>query len=244
MAAAEAVGGESTDILPLAVALECIHTYSLVHDDLPAMDNDDLRRGKATAHKIFGEAVAILAGDALLTFGLGVLSTPEVSRMYRLDRLVPVIHELSVAAGSTKLIAGQVMDMVFEGKEVTPETVHSIVANKTGSLIRASLVCGAMLAGAYSEEIRMLGGYGELLGAVFQIRDDLLDIEGDPEKMGKAIGKDDKRGKATLPRVIGTEKTIEMMQSMITSALATIEPLGTKAEPLIAVGKYIGKRTS
>ncbi len=244
MAAAEAVGGESTDILPLAVALECIHTYSLVHDDLPAMDNDDLRRGKATAHKIFGEAVAILAGDALLTFGLGVLSMPEVSRMYRLDRLVPVIHELSVAAGSTRLIAGQVMDMVFEGKEVTPETAHSIVANKTGALIRASLVCGAMLAGADSEQIRMLGDYGELLGAVFQIRDDLLDIEGDPEKMGKAVGKDDKRGKATLPRVIGTEKTIGMMQSMITSALATIGPLGTKAEPLIAVGKYIGKRTS
>ncbi|MBI5250390.1 MAG: polyprenyl synthetase family protein [Desulfomonile tiedjei] len=244
MASAEAVGGKPAEILPLAVALECIHTYSLVHDDLPAMDNDDLRRGKPTAHKVFGEAVAILAGDALLTFGLGVLSLPNVARMYRLDRLVPVIHELSVAAGSTRLIAGQVMDIVFEGKEVTPEIVGSIMANKTGALIRASLVCGAMLAGGDSEEVGILGRFGELLGTVFQIRDDLLDIEGDPAKLGKAVGKDNTRGKATFARVVGTEKTIEMMQTLTTSALETIEPLGKRVEPLIAVGKYIGIRTS
>jgi geranylgeranyl diphosphate synthase, type II len=244
IAAAEAVGGKSSDVLPLAVALECIHTYSLVHDDLPAMDNDDLRRGKATAHKIFGEAVAILAGDALLTFGLGVLCLPEVSRMYRLDRLMPVMHELSVAAGSARLIAGQVMDMTYEGMEVTPEIVQCIVANKTGALIRASLVSGAMLAGGNPDEVRLLGTFGELLGAVFQIRDDLLDIEGDAATMGKAVGKDDKRGKATYPSLLGAEKAVGIMQSMITSALATIEPLGTRAEPLVAIGKYMGKRKS
>lgn len=244
MAAAEAVGGKSADVLPLAVSLECLHTYSLVHDDLPAMDDDDWRRGKPTAHKMFGEAVAILAGDALLTFGLGVLALPEVTRTYRPERLLCVIRELALAAGSTRLIAGQVMDLMYEGKEVAPEIVDAIVTNKTGALIRASLLCGAILAGGTPEEFRMLGRFGELLGAVFQIKDDLLDIEGDPAKMGKAVRKDQERGKATFPRLLGAEKAAEMMQSMTTAALETIEPLGEKAEALIAVGKYIGKRTS
>lgn len=244
MAAAEAVGGTAVDVLPLAVALECIHTYSLVHDDLPAMDNDDLRRGKPTAHIAFGDAVAILAGDALLTLGLGVLSLPSVARMYRLDRLVAVIHELSVAAGSTKLIAGQAMDILCEGKEVGPEIVESIVANKTAALIRASLVCGATLSGGQAEDIQMLGTFGELLGAVFQMRDDLLDIEGDPERLGKAVNKDRKRGKATYPGVVGTEKTLETMQLMISSALDAIKPLGKRADPLIALGNYVVKRTN
>lgn len=244
MAAAEAVGGAAVDVLPLAVALECIHTYSLVHDDLPAMDNDDLRRGKPTAHIAFGDAVAILAGDALLTLGLGVLSLPSVARMYRLDRLVAVIHELSVAAGSTKLIAGQAMDILCEGKEVGPEIVESIVANKTAALIRASLVCGATLSGGQAEDIQMLGTFGELLGAVFQMRDDLLDIEGDPERLGKAVNKDRKRGKATYPGVVGTEKTLETMQLMISSALDAIKPLGKRADPLIALGNYVVKRTN
>lgn len=244
MAAAEAVGGKSADVLPLAVSLECLHTYSLVHDDLPAMDDDDLRRGKPTAHKMFGEAVAILAGDALLTFGLGVLTLPDVVRTYRPERLLCVIRELSLAAGSTRLIAGQVMDLMCEGKEVAPEVVDAIVTNKTGALIRASLLCGAILAGGSPEELRMLGKFGELLGVVFQIRDDLLDIEGDPAKMGKAVRKDDKRGKATFPRLLGAQKAAGMMQSMTTAALETIEPLGEKAEALITIGNYIGKRTS
>ncbi len=244
MAAAEAVGGEATDVLPLAVSLECIHTYSLVHDDLPAMDDDDLRRGKPTAHKVFGEAVAILAGDALLTFGLGVLASPEVMRIYPPERLLRVISELCTAAGPSRLIAGQVMDLMNEGKDVAPEVVEAIVANKTGALIRASLLCGAILAGGTPEEAQMLGKFGELLGVVFQIRDDLLDIEGDPVKMGKAVRKDQGRGKATFPRLLGLQKATGIMQSVTTTALETIKPLGDKAEPLITVGNYIGKRTS
>jgi geranylgeranyl diphosphate synthase type II len=181
------VNGGPPGVLPLAVALECIHTYSLIHDDLPAMDDDDLRRGKPTAHKVFGEAVAILAGDALLTFAFGLLTSPGVVRIYRPERLLGVIGELAVAAGSEKLIAGQVMDVMSEGKSPDAETVEYIVRCKTGALIRASLTSGARLAGGSREQIAILGQFGEKLGAVFQIKDDLLDLEGDPAKLGKAV---------------------------------------------------------
>ncbi len=146
MAAAEAVGAAADSVLPLAVSLECVHTYSLIHDDLPAMDDDDLRRGKPTSHKVFGEAVAILAGDALLTMAFGILGSAEVGRLYRHDRLLAVIGELAYAAGSDNLVAGQVMDMISEGKPIDEKTVDFIVRKKTGALIRASLTCGARLA--------------------------------------------------------------------------------------------------
>ncbi|AFM24203.1 polyprenyl synthetase family protein [Desulfomonile tiedjei] len=244
MAAAEVVGGSGKQVLPLAVALECIHTYSLIHDDLPAMDNDDLRRGKPTVHKVFGEAVAILAGDALLTYGLGVLSLPEVSRTYRAENLLAAIRELALAAGSTRLIAGQVMDILCEGKDVDKHMVEYIVRNKTGALIRASLVCGATLVDGELERIEVLGKFGDLLGMIFQIRDDLLDIEGDPVKMGKAVQKDGDRGKATLPRLLGAERTEEIMYSLIRNAEDTIRPLGETANPLVQITHYIGKRVS
>lgn len=244
MAAAEVVGGSENQVLPLAVALECIHTYSLIHDDLPAMDNDDLRRGKPTVHKVFGEAVAILAGDALLTHGLGVLSLPEVSRTYRAENLLAAIRELSLAAGSTRLIAGQVMDILCEGKDVDKNVVEYIIRNKTGALIRASLVCGATLADGDFERIEVLGQFGDLLGMIFQIRDDLLDIKGDPAKMGKAVQKDGDRGKATLPRLLGPERTEEIMHSLMRSAEDIIRPLGEAAHPLVEITHYIGKRVS
>lgn len=244
MTAAEIVGGAAENVLPLAVALECVHTYSLIHDDLPAMDDDDFRRGKPTAHKEFGEAIAILAGDALLTLAFGVLSSAEVSRSYRPERLLQVIGELAFAAGSNRLIAGQVLDVACEGKQVPEEMVETIIRSKTGALIRASLICGAALAGGSRDEITLLGRYGEDLGAVFQIKDDLLDLEGDPQKMGKAVRKDDRRGKATYPNLLGKEKARGIMRERMSAALETIRPMGPRAEILSAIGRYVGERVS
>jgi geranylgeranyl diphosphate synthase type II len=244
MAAAQAVGNDAGSVLPLAVSLECIHTYSLVHDDLPAMDNDDMRRGKPTLHKVFGDAVAILAGDALLTFAFSLLTSPAVTRVYRADRLLAAIHDLATAAGSTNLIAGQVMDIMSEGKAVDSEIVNNIMKSKTGALIRASLTCGARLAGGDLREIRLLGQYGECLGQVFQIRDDLLDLEGDPEKLGKAVKKDQQRGKATYPRLFGEEKTRALMRDLMDAAVETIKPLGDKADLLSGLVRYVGQRIS
>lgn len=244
MTAAEVVGGAAEDVLPLAVALECIHTYSLIHDDLPAMDNDDFRRGKPTAHNVFGEAVAILAGDALLTVAFELLTSPATARCYRPERLLSVSHELAVAAGSRGLVAGQVMDVLNEGKAVSLETVDSIVKAKTGAMIRASLTCGARLAGADASQVQILGRYGDYLGAVFQIRDDLLDLEGDPKKLGKAVKKDRSRGKATYPTLLGAEQTREMIINLVNSAIEVVDHLGDVAEPLILIARYVGERTS
>ena len=244
MAAADAVNGGGSSVLPLAVALECIHTYSLIHDDLPAMDDDDLRRGKPTAHKVFGEAVAILAGDALLTFAFGVLTSPGMMRVHQPERLLGVIGELAFAAGSENLIAGQVMDIMGEGKPPDAETVGAIVRCKTGALIRASLTSGARLAGGSREQVGILGEFGEKLGAVFQIKDDLLDLEGDPTKLGKAVKKDQQRGKLTYPMLLGREQARGMMQELLDSGLRTIQPLGGKAECLKLIAEYVGQRIS
>lgn len=242
MVAADAVNSGGPGVLPLAVALECIHTYSLIHDDLPAMDDDDLRRGKPTAHKVFGEAVAILAGDALLTFAFGVLTSSGVARVYQPERLLGVIGELAVAAGSENLIAGQVMDIMGEGKAPDAATVGAIVRCKTGALIRASLTCGARLAGGSQEQIGILGQFGEKLGVVFQIKDDLLDLEGDPAKLGKAVKKDQQRGKLTYPMLLGKEKARGMMQELLDSALRTTHLLGGKGECLKLIAEYVGER--
>jgi geranylgeranyl diphosphate synthase type II len=242
MAAAEAVNGNVEGVMPLAVALECIHTYSLIHDDLPAMDDDDLRRGKPSLHKVFGEALAVLAGDALLAFAFEILTAPGVRRIHPPDRLLPVVNELAAAAGSCKLVGGQAVDILSEGREVDEETVRYIVKSKTGSLIRASLICGARLAGGRNEELDLLGRYGELLGMVFQIRDDLLDLEGDPAQLGKAVNKDRERGKATYHEILGKERTVAMMTDLVNRALEIIEPLGPNADPLLALGKYVSER--
>ncbi len=244
MASAEAVGSQAESVLPLAVALECIHTYSLIHDDLPAMDDDDLRRGKLTAHKVFGEAIAILTGDALLTFAFEILSSPWAVRLYRPERLLTAIQDLSVAAGPRKLVAGQALDILSEGEEVNEQAVEFIVRAKTAALIGVSVTAGALLSGGDSRQIELLGRYGECLGMAFQIRDDLLDLEGDPEKLGKAVKKDESRGKPTYPNLFGKEETREMMARLLDSALEAIKPLGPKAEPLVLIGRYVGERSS
>jgi geranylgeranyl diphosphate synthase, type II len=242
MEAAEVVGGSYKSVMILAAALECVHTYSLIHDDLPAMDDDDLRRGKPTLHKVFGEAVAILAGDALLTFAFEAISSPTAARACRAEQLLGVIYELAYASGFRRLIKGQFLDISSEGKPVDAETVDCIVSSKTAALIRASLTCGALLAGGSVEEIEILGCYGENLGKAFQIRDDLLDIEGDPNKLGKAVRKDQQRGKATFPGLLGIEIAREMIQKHLSIALEAISPLGEKAAILSKIGKYIGQR--
>lgn len=244
IAAAQAVGGSRESVRYLTAALECIHTYSLIHDDLPAMDNDDMRRGKATAHKVFGEAVAILAGDALLTFAFEILTSPGSVRTCRPDVLLSALADLSAAAGSEKLVAGQVLDITCEGQDVPVSTVESIIKRKTGALIRASLTCGARLGGGSGPQIESLGRYGDYVGAVFQIRDDMLDLEGDAASLGKAVKKDSDRGKATLPKLLGKQKTVETMISMLGSALEEIKPFGENAEPLAMIAKYIGERLS
>ena len=238
----EIVGGNAVDAIPLAVALECIHTYSLIHDDLPAMDDDDTRRGKPTLHKVFGEAVAILVGDALLTFAFDVMSSPEAVRTYPSQILVQAIHHLAVAAGFGGLIQGQFLDVVSEGKDVDKETVNAIITGKTGALIKASLVCGALLAGGSAQQLRLLGKFGEHLGVVFQIKDDILDIEGDPDDLGKAVLKDQKKGKATLPAIVGLQVAKDVMQAHIAHALGVLEPFGEKASTLSQLCVYLGQR--
>ncbi|MCX5862415.1 MAG: polyprenyl synthetase family protein [Deltaproteobacteria bacterium] len=244
MEAAEVVGCDHKTVLPLAVALECIHTYSLIHDDLPAMDDDDLRRGKPTLHKVFGEALAILAGDALLTFAFEVMSSPVTVGFYRPGRLLAVIHELALASGAGRLIGGQFLDISSEGKPVDATTVESIVANKTAALIRSSLTCGALLAGGSAEEINILGRYGDNLGVVFQVKDDLLDLEGDRTELGKAVKKDQQRGKATFPRLLGRQGAREKMQAHINIAVDALRPLGDKSAVLAQMAVYIGERVN
>lgn len=244
IAAAETVGGDSGSVLPLAVAIESVHTYSLVHDDLPAMDDDDLRRGKPTAHKVFGEAIAILAGDALLTFAFGLLTSPRTMRMFRLEHVLAVVHELALASGSERLIAGQVLDISSEAKRVDSETVGQIMSLKTAALIRASVTCGARLGGGNEDQIRSLVNYGECLGRAFQIKDDLLDLDGDPAKLGKAVKKDSSRGKATYPRLFGKARAKDMMHELIQEAVRSVAPLGDQARMLGEIAKYVGDRVS
>jgi geranylgeranyl diphosphate synthase, type II len=244
VAAAEAVVGSGESVLPVAVAAESVHTYSLIHDDLPAMDDDDLRRGKPTVHKAFGEAVAILAGDALLTFAFEVLSSPHVMRTTRPERVGAAIGEIAHAAGSRGLIAGQVLDVSGEGRPIDESSVDAIVQGKTAALITASLTAAALFVGAGPLETGALRRYGASLGCAFQIKDDLLDLEGDPLTLGKAVGKDAGRGKATYPRLLGAEKAKEKMQGLVDAALDEIRLFGERAMPLAMIAKYVGERIS
>ena len=242
--AAEIVGADPGCAIPIAVAIECIHTYSLIHDDLPAMDDDDLRRGKPTAHKVYGEATAILAGDALLNLAFEILAGEFTLRTCRHDRLLRAICALSKSTGSYGLIAGQVVDMLSEGQTVEPWQVDYIMRRKTASLIRASLESGAIVGGGSKSQIDTLGLFGEKLGVAFQIRDDLLDHEGDSMELGKSVGKDLGRGKATYPATIGMEKSRILMNEEIESAIRLLDVFGDRAVFLKLIASYIGKRSN
>jgi geranylgeranyl diphosphate synthase type II len=240
LAAAEACRGKLNDALPLACALECIHTYSLVHDDLPSMDNDDFRRGRPTCHKIFGEGIAVLAGDALLTLAFEIVSNAKPSRRYDIATL---LREVAVAAGSQKLIAGQVADLEAEGKQVKRQQLQFIHKNKTAAILKTSVRVGAMSANANAATLSAISGFGERLGLAFQIIDDILDVTQTTEVLGKSAGKDVVAKKATYPAVIGLEKSRAEARLLTREAHNALSVFSSDdAEPLHALANYLLER--
>lgn len=243
LAACEAVGGQIAVAMPAACAMEMIHTYSLIHDDLPAMDDDDFRRGRPTNHKVFGEAIAILAGDGLLTEAFKLLSDPRFTGSTDPAITLAVIQEIARCAGTYGMVGGQVVDMESEGKaEMDLPTVQYIHTHKTGALIKASVVAGALLGGADQQQLAAIRRYGEASGLAFQIADDILDIEGTTEEIGKDAGSDEARGKATYPAVMGLAAAKQEAQAMMDEAMQALEMFGDAAEPLRAIARYIVER--
>ncbi len=242
-AGAEAVGGTAEHVLPTACALELIHTYSLIHDDLPAMDDDDYRRGRPTSHKVFGEAVAILAGDALLTLAFRLMAD-NVTHVRDPRVICGVVGEVADAAGSRGMVGGQVVDIESEGKTVSPETIEYIHLHKTAALIRASLRVGAMLAGGPAAAVEAVGEAGRRLGLAFQIVDDILDVEGSLAELGKTAGSDTRKQKATYPALHGVEASRRRARALIDEAKTRLQPLGERAEPIRALADYIFERRS
>lgn len=243
LAAAEAVGGKEAQALPAACALECIHTYSLIHDDLPAMDDDDFRRGRPTSHKVFGEAMAILAGDALLTYAFQLLSDPTLYQgKVDPDVLVGVTRTVAQAAGAAGMVGGQVADIEAEGQDVSAEGLAYIHTHKTAALIRASLVSGAMLGGGSPVDVEAMVHYGSSVGLAFQIVDDILDVIGDAETLGKAVGGDVAHAKATYPAVHGLEASRAEAERLVKKACGALEPFGGRGEPLIALALFVVER--
>ena len=242
LAAGEAVGGQAQPIMPIACSLELIHTSSLIHDDLPAMDNDDLRRGRPTCHKQFGEAIAILSGDALLTLAFKLLADPVLTGDIGAEAQVKIIWELSYASGDLGLIGGQAVDILSQAQKVSPAQLEYIHTHKTGELIRAALKSGAIAAGADDTQASAISAYGEKIGLAFQIIDDILDIEGETSVIGKPAGSDLALDKATYPAMWGIERSRQKAQELTASALDDIAPLGEGGYWLAQIAQYIVKR--
>jgi geranylgeranyl diphosphate synthase type II len=242
IAGAEAVGGRMADVMPTACCFELIHTYSLIHDDLPAMDDDDFRRGRPSSHKAFGEAVAILAGDALLTHALGLVAVNASLGKMPLETFPRVLAEITEAAGTPGMIGGQVVDIQSEGKAVSAETLEYIHTHKTGALIRAAVRVGAILGGAGEDELAALTTYGERIGLAFQIVDDVLDVEGSLALLGKTPGSDQRKEKITYPGLHGLERSWARALALVREACAAIEPLGGPAAPLRALAEFVVSR--
>ena len=239
LAAAEACGGKVANALPLACAMECIHTYSLVHDDLPSMDNDDFRRGRATCHKVFGDGIAILAGDALLTIAFEIVSRTKPPHRYDPFTL---LREVAVAAGSRKLIAGQVADLEAEGKKVSLADLRYIHQNKTAAILTASVCLGAMSANATAKELAAITKFGRALGLAFQVIDDILDVTQTSEKLGKSAGKDVAAQKATYPALIGLEKSRAEAKRLTRQAHDVLKIFGEKGDALHALANHLLER--
>jgi len=239
LAAAEACGSLTKSALPLACALECIHTYSLIHDDLPSMDNDDFRRGRATCHKVYGDGIAILAGDALLTIAFEIAAAAEGWSRYDLRE---IFREISIAAGSRKLIAGQVADLEGEGKKLNLTQLRYIHENKTAALLTTSVRLGAMSANATPTKLRAISEFGYALGLAFQVIDDILDVTQTSEKLGKSAGKDAAAQKATYPAVLGLEKSRREAGRLTRRAHEALRPLGRKADRLHEIANYLLER--
>jgi geranylgeranyl diphosphate synthase type II len=243
LAAGEAYGADTDDLMPAACAIEMIHTYSLIHDDLPAMDNDDLRRGRPTCHKAFGEAVAILAGDALLTQAFRVLAADAPKR--DAERQVRVIREVATAAGTVEaLIGGQMADIESEGENVDGSTLEYIHRSKTGAMIAASVVVGGIVAGANGDQIEKLRAYGQCIGLAFQIADDILDVTSTSEQLGKTPGKDQATNKATYPAIHGIAVSQTRARELVAEAVEIVSSLGLKTQVLEEIARFIIARSS
>jgi len=245
LATAEALGWQFDQrLMPIVCALECIHTYSLIHDDLPAMDDDELRRGKPTNHMIYGEAGAILAGDGLLTFAFELLSQPETSHLLPERQQLKIIQLIARAIGSLGMVGGQALDMDSEDKAISLAALQMIHRCKTGALITASVQTGAIIGKASDAQFQALTSYGNHIGLAFQIVDDLLNVEGTAEQLGKAAGSDAKNSKATYPAFFGVEETRERAQCTIQDAIDALSGFDQAAEPLRELARYIYSRTN
>ena len=243
LAGAESCGAERLpeDALEAAVALELLHTYSLIHDDLPCMDDDDMRRGRPTNHKVYGEAIATLAGDALLTDAFKVLAR-SAHNSAPPALVLETIAELAGAAGSAGMVAGQVIDLLGEGKSKTVEELEELHGKKTGALFLASVRGGARLGGASAAQIESLDAYARALGLAFQVVDDLLDVQGTPEQMGKRTQKDVERGKATYPAILGIERSLDLARELETRAHRAIAGFGNSADALRHIATFVVER--
>ncbi len=244
IAAAEALGQDMTTLMAIPCALECIHTYSLIHDDLPSMDNDELRRGKPTNHMVYGEAGAILAGDSLLTFAFELLSYPSLANIIPRDNQLRIINTVAKASGPLGMVGGQALDIASENKDIPFDTLRFIHSRKTGALITASVQCGALLGNASEMQFEALSEYGTNIGLAFQIVDDLLNVEGTVEELGKAVGSDADRNKATYPGFFGIEETRKLAKATVNKALDALCSFDQKADPLRHLASYIYDRTN
>ena len=242
LAATEAVGGKYENTMRAACALEMIHTYSLIHDDLPAMDNDDLRRGQPTCHLAFNEATAILAGDGLLTLAFQILSTNNFTNENQALRWLRVLHHIASAAGYEGMIEGQMRDIASEGIQLEIEALEKMHALKTGALIEASIHTGAVLGDGSQEQIECLRIYAENIGLAFQVIDDILDVEGDPAVMGKGVGTDQTRKKNTYPALMGIKESRVFARKLVSNSLQALNYFDNKSDPLRAIAQYIIER--
>ncbi len=244
LAACEAIGGEIKKVLPAACAIEMVHSYSLIHDDLPAMDDDDFRRGNPTSHKVYGEATAILAGDGLLTEAFILLSDKSIRGDISAEQSCEVINILAKNSGSRGMVGGQVVDMEAEKSPVDLPTLEYIHTHKTGALILAAIEIGALLGGASEQQRRSLCQYGEAAGLAFQVADDILDIVADQSQLGKDVGSDQQRGKATYPALLGLNGARRHADELRERALAALAEFDSSAQPLREIANYIIDRSS
>ncbi len=243
IAGAEAVAGRADTVLDTACALELIHAYSLIHDDLPAMDDDDYRRGRLTSHKVFGEAMAILAGDALLTLAFRLVAT-NAARVVPAALVGSVVAEIADAAGTNGMVGGQVVDIESEGKSISPDMLDYIHLHKTAALIRAALRVGALLAGGHAEHVEAISRAGLALGLAFQIVDDILDVEGSLAELGKSAGSDERKRKATYPSLHGLPASKQRARELIEETKQLLSPLGPPADPIRALADFVFERRS
>lgn len=244
LSVAKLMSAEFSEVMPFAAAIEMIHTYSLIHDDLPAMDNDDYRRGKLTNHKVYGEAMAILAGDALLNEAFELLIKAAVEADDKMEQFIKASLIVSSASGKEGMIAGQVIDMESEGKQISDITLKEMRRKKTGALIRASILAPAVFVGVSSDQMQALSEYADCIGAAFQIKDDILDVESTTEVLGKPVGSDAKNKKTTYVSLYGLDGAKKMLQDITQNAIDALDVFGERAWFLKETARFIAERTN